>query len=110
MRPSKLNSIKHSPKQFPCISYTNYDPKLFCEDLESENFGNDFDSYCTEVEWKHLKEKLHYYINIHSPMMTGKVKGRLCPWITEKVKQEMNIRDKLLRRARRKNAEIYWSN
>ena len=42
-------------------------------------------------------------------MITKKVKGRLCPWITTKVKQEMNIRDKLLRKARRTNAENDWS-
>ena len=105
----KLHSIKHSPKQIKCRNYTNYDPKLFCEDLESENFSNVFDSRSTDVAWKHLKEILHYYINKHAPMITKKVKGRLCPWMTTKVKQEMNIRDKLLRRARRTKAENDWS-
>eukprot|EP00112_Aurelia_sp_Birch-Aquarium-sp1_P026369 Seg932.4 transcript_id=Seg932.4/GoldUCD/mRNA.D3Y31 product="hypothetical protein" protein_id=Seg932.4/GoldUCD/D3Y31 len=100
----KVHSIKHSPRQIRCRNYTNYDPKLFCKDLESEDFSNVFDSRSTEVAWKHLKRILNYSINKHAPMITKKVKGRLCPWMTTKVKQEMNIRDKLLRKARRTNA------
>ena len=42
-------------------------------------------------------------------MITKKVKGRLCIWMTTKIKQEMNIRDKLLPRARRTKAENDWS-
>ena len=39
-----LLSIKHSSKQIKYRNYINYDPKLFCEDLQSENFSNVFDS------------------------------------------------------------------
>ena len=41
--------------------------------------------------------------------MSKKVKGRLSPWITNDVKSEMNLRDRLLTKARRKNLEIDWS-
>ena len=44
------------------------------------------------------------------PFDKKKVKGRPCPWITAKIRHEMNTRDRLLRKARRTNTEIDWSN
>ena len=38
-----------------------------------------------------------------------KFKGRLCPWLSKELKQEMNNRDQLLRKARRTNTELDWS-
>lgn len=38
-----------------------------------------------------------------------KVKGRLCPWLTLDVKKEINIRDGLLRKARRTGQDNDWS-
>ena len=56
-----------------------------------------------------MKNILHKLIDKHTPFITKKVKGRLCPWLTADVKKEMNERDKLLRRARNSNNEILWS-
>ena len=59
--------------------------------------------------WQNLREILHYYVNKHAPLVSKKVKGRLSPWITNDVKSEMNLRDRLLRKARRTNLEADWS-
>ena len=48
-------------------------------------------------------------IDKHAHLITKKIKGRLCPWMTSEVKSEMNLRDQLLRKARRTNREIDWS-
>ena len=45
----------------------------------------------------------------NNPLITKKIKGRLCPWISSEVKSEMNLKDQLLRKARRANREIDWS-
>ena len=59
--------------------------------------------------WQKLREILHYYVNKHAPLVSKKVKGRLSPWITKDVKSEMNLGDRLLRKARWTNLEIDWS-
>ena len=43
----------------------------------------------------------------HAPLITKKIKGRLCPWMSREVKSEMNLRDQLLRKAT--NREMDWS-
>ena len=48
-------------------------------------------------------------IDKHAPLISKKVKGRLCPWLTPDVKKEMNFRDGLLSRARWTNQENDWS-
>ena len=48
-------------------------------------------------------------IDTYAPLITKKIKGRLCPWLSSEVKSEMNLRDQLLRKACRTNREIDWS-
>ena len=56
-----------------------------------------------------IRDILQRCIDKHAPLISKKVKGRLCPWLTPDVKKEMNLRDGLLRKARRTNHENYWS-
>ena len=42
-------------------------------------------------------------------MITKKVKGNICPWLTKDIKNKMNDRDKMLRKARKSKQEIDWS-
>ena len=42
-------------------------------------------------------------------MTTKKVKGNICPWLTKDIKNKMNDRDKMLRKARKSMQEIDWS-
>ena len=37
------------------------------------------------------------------------IKGKLCPWLTDNLKNAMNYRDNLLRSARKKGTEVSWS-
>ena len=52
---------------------------------------------------------LQQSIGTHAPLITKKIEGRLCPWLSSEVKSEMNLRDQLLRKARRTTREIDWS-
>ena len=61
------------------------------------------------VACSHFKCILQQSIDKHALLITKKIKGRLCPWMSSEVKREMNLRDQLLRKARRSNRGIDWS-
>ena len=105
----KVNNVKHHPRIITCRNFANYDAKLFCEELNSMNFVQVFSSSCVNTAWNVLKNILQQCIDKHAPLIEKKVKGRLCPWLTQEVKREMNLRDGLLRKARRTNCELDWS-
>ena len=105
----KLNNVKHQPKNITCRNYANYNPQAFCDDLTSKSFQNVFASSCVNESWSFLKNVLQDCIDKHAPLITKKFKGRLCPWLTQDVKREMNLRDGLLRKTRRTGREVDWS-
>ena len=47
-------------------------------------------------------------INRHCPIIIKQVKGKISPWLTTDLKQKMNHRDKLLKKAKRNNINIDW--
>ena len=105
----KLNNVKFNPRIITCRNFTNYDQKLFCDDLNSVNFDDVFSSSCVNKAWTFFRNVLQQCIDKHAPLISKKVKGRLCPWLTQDVKREMNLRDGLLRKARQTNRENDWS-
>ena len=104
-----INNFKYQPKLITCRNFANYDPVAFCNDLRSSDFGSVFTSSCVNDACSRFKCILQQSIDKHAPLITKKIKGRLCPWMTSEVKSEMNLRDQLLRKARRTNREIDWS-
>jgi len=97
--------VKNHPRIITCLNYENYDPRLFCEEHESMNFKQVSASSSVNTAWSILKKILQQYIDKHAPLLEKKVKGRLCPWLTKEVKRKMNLRDSLLRKARKTNCE-----
>ena len=81
----------------------------FGNELSSSDFGSVFTSSCVNDACSPFKCILQQSIDKHAPLITKKIKGRLCPWMSSEVKSEMNLRDQLLRKARRTNREIDWS-
>ena len=55
----------------------------------------------TNIAWLFLKNILLKSFNKHAPIITKRVKGRHCPWLTLEIKTQMNIKDQLLRKARK---------
>eukprot|EP00794_Sanderia_malayensis_P006580 gene6580-7323_t len=84
-------------------------PNLLCDDLKTANFEDVFRATSANHAWLYLKQILVFYFNKHAPLTTKRVKGKLSPWLTTEEKIHMNIRDNLLRKARRSNQEIDWS-
>ena len=48
-------------------------------------------------------------IDKHAPIISKKVQGRNCPWLSSELKSELNKKDQLLRKARRTGNEYDWS-
>ena len=68
--------------------------------------------YCsTDVNFavNYLSEKLKQLFDTHAPLIQKRVKGKLCVWLDESIKRDMNRRDHLLRRARKHNDEHSWT-
>ena len=105
----KIHNFKYQPKLITCRNYANCDPVAFCNDLRSSDFGSVFTSSCVNDACSRFKCILQQSIDKNAPLITKKIKGRLCPWMSSDVKSEMNLRDQLLRKARRTNREIDWS-
>eukprot|EP00794_Sanderia_malayensis_P006539 gene6539-7278_t len=105
----KLHNIKQKPKEIYCRNYSRYNPESFCEDLESQNFDQIISAASVNTALKLFNAILTQCIDKHAPFVKKRIKGRLCPWLSNELKQEMNIRDQLLRRARRTNTELDWS-
>jgi len=105
----KLNNVKFNPRIITCRNFANYDPKLFCEELNSANFEEVYSSVSISEAWPSFCDILQQCINKHAPLILKKVKGRLCPRLTPDVKKEINLRDGLLRKARRTYQENDWS-
>ena len=105
----KLNNVKFNPRIVTCRNFANYNPKLFCEELNSANLVEVYSFISVNEAWASLRVTLQRCIDKHAPLISKKVKGRLCPWLTPDVRKEMNLRDGLLRKARPTNQEIDWS-
>ena len=105
----KIHNVKHQPKIITSRNYSNCVPSQFFDDLKSANFENVFASTFVNKAWHYLSKILQYYVKKRAPLVSKKVKGRLTPWITKDVKLEMNLRDILLRKARRTDHEKDWS-
>lgn len=60
-----------------------------------------YSSIIVNEAWASFRDILQQCIDKHAPLISMKVKDRLCPWLTPDVKKEINIRDGLLRKARR---------
>ena len=56
-----------------------------------------------------MKHTLVSTLNKHAPMIEKRVKGKSCPWLSKEVKNEMNIRDRLLRKVRKTNLDTDWA-
>ena len=96
----KLNHIKYEPRTKMCRNYTSYHSNKLCKNMSSLDLTLFYEMKDTNKAWVFLKDHLTALFNKHAPIITKKVKGRHCPWLTTDVKKQMNKKDYLLRKAR----------
>ena len=54
----KLNNVKSNPRIITCRNFANYNPKLFCEELNSANLEDVYSSISVNKAWASLRDTL----------------------------------------------------
>lgn len=105
----KLNHKKFSPKTIKCRNYKSYNPQLM-------NLDFDCVSWIPVLTAPDVNTALNIFNFIvkdifdkHAPMIEKRIKGRSCPWIDQDLKNIMNQRDKLYRKAKHSKSDADWN-
>ena len=106
----KLNHLKYQYRTITCRNYTKYDPIKMQEDLSLLNVDELHNIRDVNRAWSYLKNFLLTVFNKHAPIITKRVKGRFCPWLTADVKRQINHKDQLLRKFRTSKNRNDWDN
>ena len=66
---------------------------------------------CTNINrsWDIIESNLLAVFDKHAPIIQKRVKGSQSPWLSTDIKDVMNDRDKMLRRARKSKCEHDWT-
>ena len=102
----KKHFIKYKPKRIKCRNNRNYNPETISAEIKNIDWYPLFHLTNVNRAVEFLNTILSDIINRNIPYIERNIKGRPCPWIDEALRQQMDSRDKLLRKARRTNSEI----
>ena len=105
----KRNYQRYEPKTIKCRNFTRYNPDLMNEDLRQADWNLVYDQNDPNKAWEIFKGITSNIFNRHAPLITKRIKGRPCPWLTSNVRAELNDRDAALRRWRRTKDEGDWN-
>ena len=74
-----------------------------CKELKEINWEPLYAYTDVNAAWCFIKDKLTTVFNRHAPFIEKRVKDRFSPWLSSEIRQQMNNRDKALRKARKTN-------
>ena len=90
----KINKAMYKQKVIYSRNYKNYDSAKINNELESLTWDEIYESGDPDI----------------APFTQKRVRGKPCMWLTEHLKSEMRQRYNLLKKARKSQKEIDWSN
>ena len=99
----KINCIKFNSKAIRCRNYAKYDHVKMCKELKEINWEPLYAYTDVNAACCFIKDKLTTVFNRHAPFIEKRVKDRFSPWLSSEIRQQMNNRDKALRKARKTN-------
>ena len=105
-----MNCTKYNPRTIKTRKMANYDVNKFKADLRKIPWDSIIDVNTICNAWTLFKQTLINIISNHAPLIEKRVKGRDCPWLTSDVKEKINNRDFLLKKARKSGKELDWGN
>ena len=105
----KINFQRFPAKLKSHRDYKKYDVNEFRKDVKSINWQHLYSTSNVNLAWKSFKSLLLEKIDKHAPMISKRIQGRNCPWLSEELKRELNKKDQLLRKARASKKEFDWS-
>ena len=106
----KMNHCKVAPKVIRCRNFSRYNHESLKADLKDVDWEPLYSISDVNNAWLFIKDSLLNAFDKHAPIIRKRVKGRFCPWLTAEIRQKMNNRDKLLRKARKTQNETDWNN
>ena len=85
------------------------DAQKFVDDLSQQHWENVyFLAETPNAKWEIWKKLFLEVLDKHAPLQHKKIRTRRIPWITSSIKELMNTRDKLKRKAIITNLENDW--
>ena len=105
----KVNHQKHAPKTIKCRNYKSYDPTTMNHEFKNVNWLPVITAPDVNTALNIFNTIVRDIFDKHAPIISKRIKGRPCPWIDAKLKEVMNRRDKVLRKARKSRNDEDWS-
>ena len=105
----KMNHLKFQHRQIVCRNYSRYQPGLLSNELKHHNWDHLYLIKDVNLAWKYLNSVLPVSFNRHCPIIKKQIRGKISPWLTTDLKQKMNHRDQLKRKAKRNNTDQDWN-
>ena len=105
----KMNHKRFLSKTIRCRDYKSYDSDSMNRDFSNADWQPILNETTINISLNLLNENLTEIFNQRAKIIEKKVKGRKCPWIDNDIKKLMNVRDQVLRKARKAKSENDWS-
>ena len=106
----KLNSIKYRPEIIICRDFSKYNIDIVSNELLNADWDKVYNSRSANIAYNCFKKILLYTLDRHAPTIEKTIKGKPSPWMNEKLKRHMNVRDQLLRKAQKSKRGSDWTN
>ena len=105
----RLKAPKPHRSRILTRTYKNYDSEKFSEDI-SKVIWNALDEISDlNSRLEHFNTEFLRVLDLHAPVKHMSFKHRTSPFIPPKIKEQMKIRDKNLRKARKTRCDLDWA-
>ena len=106
----KINSFKYSYRTIKCRDYRTYNSANLRNDVKSIDWLPVYNNVSDPNKAAdYLSTELKNTFDRHAPLVDKRVKGKPWEWLNDNIKSEMNIRDKLERKARGSKSKAHWA-
>ena len=105
----KMNNIKFKSQTISFRDFSKYDVNQINNELLNTDFSLVYNTLSVNEAYNNLSSILLNVLNKHAPFVSKRIKGKVSPWLTGDVKQAMNNRDQLLRKAQKSNSDDDWN-
>ena len=102
----KMYKFKRNPKTITCRNYAKYNPETINKELVNNDWENVYNSVDANIAWQHMNSLLTKTIDQHAPFISKRVKNKPSPWLSIDIKKQMNLRNQLMRKARKTGCEL----
>ena len=105
----KISVVRKAGKTVEIRNIKKFDAQKFVDDLSQQHWENVyFFAETPNAKWEIWKKLFLEVLDKHAPVQHKKIRTRQIPWITSSIKELMNKRDKLKRKAIITNLENDW--